>query len=202
MRSHLGLLDMVVLTDAALRMSSCTRDELSDLAGRPRRGAPMLRRALALADERAESAWESMLRMLHVACDVPVEPQHEVFDEAGLFLARADLWIIGTRTLHEYDGGAHLTRPRQREDLRRGRGLGNSQWLRRGYTSHEVLKQAVGVLRDADLSLGRVHDPRRIRAWHALLADSLFTAGGTEALRRRWRLPSTGTGGDRSVASA
>ena len=199
---HLGLLDMVVPVDAALHLESCSAEDLRSVAGQRRRGAPLLRRTLRYADPRSESPWESMLRMLHVACDVPVEPQYQVFDENGAFVARGDLWIKGTRTLQEYDGAEHRATVRHREDLRRERQIGNTSWTRRGYTSQEVLRQAVGILRDADLSLGRVHDPHRIRAWHTLLADSLFTARGTEALRCRWRLPPAGTGGDRSVASA
>ena len=183
----LGLLDMTVLIDAALHLGWCTPDDVRMVARQRRRGAPLLRKALRLADGRSESAWESLLRMLHWACDVPVEPQYELFDAHGGFVARADLWLKGTRTLHEYDGGEHLTRPRQRHDLRRLRGLGHIEWTRRGYTSHEVLRQAVVILRDADASMGRPHRPERIRAWHALLAGSLFTAAGTERFRARLR---------------
>ncbi len=184
----LALVDLVVLTDSALHLGACSELEIADAAARRRAGAPLLRRALALADGRSESPWESMLRMLHVTCDVPVVPQHEVFDDDGLLVARGDLWIVGTRVLHEYDGGEHLARRRQRQDLGRGRRLGNVGWMRRGYTSEDVLRQAVGVLRDADLSLGRPHRPDRVRAWHALLSESLFTAAGTARLRRRWRI--------------
>jgi hypothetical protein len=185
----LGLLDMVVMCDSAVHLGSCTLEDLQTVSRPRRRGAPMLRRALTYVDSRTESAWESMLRMLHVSCGVPVEPQYVLTDDAGLFVARADLRIVGTRTLHEYDGGDHLQRPRQRKDLARLRRIGDVAWTRRGYSSVEVLHQAVGILRDADRSLGRPHDPRRIRAWHRLLAGSLFTAAGTEKLRRRWGLP-------------
>lgn len=195
----LGLLDTTVLVDAALFLGASTLAELDAISRQRRRGAPILRRALRLADGRSESAWESLLRMLHRACDVPVEPQYEVYDEHGTFIARGDLRIKGTRTLHEYDGGDHLERPRQRKDLNRQRRLGHVRWTRRGYTSHEVLRQAVGILRDADASLGRPHRPGRIRAWHALLAESLFTPSGTELLRARWGLPPTRTGGERSA---
>jgi hypothetical protein len=36
-----------------------------------------------------------------VAADIPVEPQHEIFDEYGRFVARVDLLIKGTRRIHE-----------------------------------------------------------------------------------------------------
>jgi hypothetical protein len=156
---------------------------------------PRCRRAVRLADGRSESAWESMLRMLHIACGIPVEPQFEVYDEHGQFVARGDLLIKGTSTLHEYDGDEHLDRHRQRKDLGRQRRIGHVEWTRRGYTSHEVLKQAVTILRDADVSLGRPHRPKRVRAWHALLAGSLFTPSGTERLRGRWGMaPPEGQG--------
>ena len=174
-----------MLIDGALHRGGCTEREIADVAAGRRAGAPLLRRALAYADGRSESPWESMLRMLHVACDVPVEPQHRVFDSYGRFVARGDLWIKGTRVLHEYDGGEHLKRPQQRSDLRRGRDLANIGWVRRGYTSQDVLHQAVSILRDADMSLGRPHRPERVRAWHALLADSLFTPRGMARLQHR-----------------
>jgi hypothetical protein len=183
----LGLLDLVVLCDAAKHFG-CRTDDLLPVQDR-RRGAPMLQRALAYADGRSESAWESVLRMLHVVCKVPVEPQYELFDEHDLLIARGDLLICGTSTIHEYDGGDHLRRPRQRKDLARLRRLGHAGYTRRGYTSHDVLWQGVSILRAADASLGRPHRPQRIRAWHALLAQSLFTARGTELRRIRWGLP-------------
>lgn len=91
----LGLLDLVVLTDAALHLGACSRSEIAGTAARRRAGAPLLRRALRLADGRSESPWESMLRMLHVTCDVEVVPQHQVLDDEGLLVARGDLWIGG-----------------------------------------------------------------------------------------------------------
>jgi hypothetical protein len=181
----LSLLDLVVVADAALHLRSCTRAELEQVAARRRRGAPLLRRALGLVDARSESAYETLLRLLHVACDVPVEPQHEVYDDHGAFVARGDLWIVGTTTLHEYDGADHLgrgpaaprpeTRPRDRSrDV-------DAQGVRQGGRA----VQGVAILRDADASLGRPHRPSRIRAWHALLADSAFTAAGLRRLERR-----------------
>lgn len=130
--------------------------------------------ALRWADSRSESAWESVLRVLHAVCDVEVRPQHEVY-HAGLFIARADLWLVGTQVVHEYDGGEHLKRARPQQDLRRERRLSSSAWLRRSYTSDDVLHRAVTILRDADLSLGTVR------------------------LRRRWCLPgATGHRGTRA----
>ena len=184
----LGLLDLVVLIDAALHCGDCSASDLTAVAAPRRKAGPLLRRALTFADARSESAWETLLRMLHVACGVAVEPQHEVRDDVGGFVARADLLLLATRTLHEYDGGDHLARRQQRHDLARLRRLGDAGWGRRGYTSFEVLHQANGILRDADRAVGRPHRPARISRWYELLSTSLFTPLGTQRLRRRLRL--------------
>ncbi len=183
----LGTLDLVVLADAALASGHCSMSDLQAAASGRRWGAPALRKASALADPRSESPYETLLRVLHVVCDVDVVPQRELRDGEGQFVARGDLWLRGTTTIHEYDGGDHLTVQQQRKDLARERRIGNETWLRRGYTQRDLLTQGVGILRDADLSLGRPHDPRRIRAWHRLLSDSLFTPSGQERLRQRLR---------------
>jgi hypothetical protein len=138
----------------------------------------MLRRALALADGRSESPWETLLRLFHLVCGIDVQPQYEVFDDDGRFVARGDLWLVGTTMLHEYDGGDHLKKPRQRKDLKRARRIGNADWERRGFTSEDLLHQAVGILREADATVGRAHDPTRVRAWNELLRASLFTPAG------------------------
>lgn len=117
----LGLLDLVVLADAALHLRHCTMSELRVASARRRRGAPALRRALPYLDGRSESAWESMLRMLHSVCDLPVLPQYVVRDEDGAFCARADLRIPGTRRLSEYDGEVHRTAAQHARDLSRDR---------------------------------------------------------------------------------
>ncbi len=195
----LGLVDLLVLMDSALYLERCTAQELHDLAARcdRRAGVPRFREALVLADGRSESPYETLLRLLHVVCGVPVEPQRVLRDPDGGFVARGDLWIIGTTTFHEYDGADHLERPRQRSDLARSRRIGNETWNRRGYTSAEVLHQAGLILRDADLSLGRPHRPERTRAWYRLLRESMFTAAGRAHVRRRLGLaaPQTAMGG-------
>lgn len=122
----LMLLDLVVLIDAALHLGDVTLDQLWRASRSGRRGSPMLRRALPWVDGRSESAWESLLRVMHLVCGIDVAPQFELFDQHGLLVARGDLWLTGTTMLHEYDGGDHLEKPRQRTDLKRVRRLGNS----------------------------------------------------------------------------
>ncbi len=186
----LGLLDLVVLCDAALHMGSCGNRDILAAAGPGRRGAPLLRRAVALADGRSESAWESVLRMLHVVCDIGVEPQY-VLRHAGAFVARGDLWLVGTRALHEYDGAVHRTPSQHRDDLVRDRRILDAGWSRRAYTSREVLAQPSAILREADAALGREHRPERIAAWQDLLAASMFSSLGLNKLQLRWSTSSS-----------
>lgn len=180
----LGLLDLVVLVDAALHHGHTTVEELAEAATARRRGAPRLREALQWCDRRSESAWESLLRVLHVSADVPVVPQHEVRHH-GRFVARGDLWLEGTTTLHEYDGVHHRSPAQQRKDLARDRRLANAGWTRRGYTAVEVLHEAASIVRDCDQVLGRAHDPHRVARWRRLLAESTFTTRGRARLLAR-----------------
>jgi len=190
----LGLLDTVILVDGALD-AGVSIAEIRRAAALRRRGAPRLRQALLLCDARSESAPETMLRLFHDAVDCRVTPQYVVTMPAGEFVARGDLRIDGHRTLHEYDGESHLDRRRQRADLRRERRIGNGSWLRRGYTIEDLLLQPLGILRDIDLTLGRPHDPSRVKVWYALLRESLFTPVGVERLRLRLRLGQPPTDG-------
>lgn len=103
----LAMLDLVDLIDSALQATDCSMPELIEVASQPRRGAPRLRDALRFADGRSESPYESLLRVLHAVCDVPVESQEVIRDEAGRVVARADLRIKGTPRLPEYDGSHH-----------------------------------------------------------------------------------------------
>ena len=191
---HLSLLDVIVILDSALHCGDVSPGELA-LALRARRfGVRRLRAAFALADGRSESPYETLLRILHVACEVLVSAQFELW-VGGLFLARGDLRIVGHPVFHEYDGVDHRDRDQHRADLRRDRDLEAADWLRRGYTDLEVLRRPVTILRDADRTLGREHDPARLVAWYDLLRESCFTAAGRTLLLRRLRLldPRPGT---------
>lgn len=181
----LDSLDVLVMVDSALQAGLTSIPALLGAATPRRRGGPALRRVVARADARSESPWETLLRVMHESLDTQVEPQFVVLDDEGEFVARGDLRLTGHRVLHEYDGGVHLTREQQREDLRRSRRLTRAGWTRRGYTSDDLLRRATGVLRDIDETQGRAHDPSRVRAWHEQLRTSCFTAAGRVALSRR-----------------
>jgi len=184
----LGVLDLVLMGDSALRLGHCTIDELAEAAARRRRGAPMLRRIIRMLDVRSESPWESVMRVLHRAADIPVEPQHEVFDHWGRFVARGDLWIVGTNRLHEFDGGGHREPDIQRSDLTRDRRLIEANWQRFGFTKAQLLNEGGSIIACTDTLLGRSWDPERLRRWNALIANSMCGRPGRARALRHWRL--------------
>ena len=180
-----GLVDLVAMIDASIYLELVAVEDLERLAGSRRPGSRAVREALLLINGKAESLWESLLRMLHVVCDIDVEAQWAVCDDNGVVMAESDLWLCGTTALHEYDGDEHEKAPRRVKDRRRDRRLDKAGYIRRGYTSGDVLHRAVTILEDADRALGRPHDPTRIRAWHELLRDSLFTPAGRASFLER-----------------
>lgn len=174
----LGLIDLVVMIDCVLHLEQCTVKDIEAVL-RPRRpGAKALKRALAYADDESESAYETLLRLLHVLCGIEVQSQYVVRDEDGAEVARADLRIVGTNALPEFDGDEHEKAPRRVKDRRRDRAIERAQYVRRGYTAGDVLHRSVSVLRDAERSLALPHDPERIRPWLDELRKSLFSPSG------------------------
>lgn len=180
----LGPLDSLVVIDSVLHLGLATKDDLERVARPRRRGAPLLRALLPLADGRSESPWETILREFHRCVRAPVTPQYEVRGTGG-FVARADLRLDGTCVVHEYDGHHHLEVERQRADLRRARRLVAAGWVRRGYTHDDLLGRPHSILRDVDSSLGRTYEPRRLAPWLDLLRDSARTPSGRARLASR-----------------
>lgn len=181
----LSALDLVVALDSALAARLTTREAVDRAASASRRGAPALRRALRWCDARSESPWETLLREFHRHVGVEVEPQFEVRDEWGAFVARGDLRVVGHRVLHEYDGHHHLEVGRQHADLRRARRLEAAGWVRRGYTAPDLTVRPHEILADLDRSLGRTPDLRRLDGWLAALGESSFSVRGRRRLHDR-----------------
>lgn len=184
--ADLDVLDLVVLADSALHLGHCTTADLVEASRRRRRGVRMLRSVLPLLDGRSESAFESLLRLLHVTAGVEVEPQREIRTASGIFVARADLWLKGTRRIHEYDGADHRDVGTHRADLARDRRLVDERWERCGYTATEVLRRGGEIIAAADAALHRPWHPGRLAAWRDLVARSSYGSAGRRRLLARW----------------
>ena len=181
----LVLVDLVPLVDCALATGASTDGILA--ACRPRtRGAAALRRAVGLADPRSESWWESVLRLMHVLAGLgPVESQVEVTDPAGVFVARADLHLVGTNRYPECDGGEHRTVTRHLRDLGRDKSMSRSGLERFGYTTREISSQPGMIIRDAEDARALPHDPQRVRRWLGYATVSTLTGHGRARLLSR-----------------
>ncbi len=185
----LAPLDLVVLADSAVRRRDVTVGELTQIAtDTRRRGAPALRALVPLIDERSESAWESVMRLLHRAADIPVEPQHVLVDGTGTFVARADLWICGTRRVHEYDGGGHRDPEVHEADLSRDRAISLAKWERHGFTKRHLLQGGASIIRATDDLLDRPWQLSRLQAWEDALNASMLRRAGQLRVQRRWGL--------------
>lgn len=105
--------------DRLLRAGLVSEDGLrAFLTGSHENGVVQARRTLELADARAESPPESVLRVVLALAGIAAEPQLEVRDHRG-FVARVDLGFERERLAVEYDGEWHsdrfaLTRDRER----------------------------------------------------------------------------------------
>ncbi len=183
----LAVLDLVPMIDSALRLGDVSFAELEELAHSGLPGSRRLRAALALSDSRSESAWETILRIFHDVADVPVEPQVTILDSGGTFVARADLVVVATGDLHEYDGAVHDAAGQRVRDLRRSRRLSEVGRVRRGFTASDLVTHPAVTMQEFDRIVGRAHDPGRLQAWLTYLNESCLTEAGRRRLQNRWR---------------
>ncbi|PRY37772.1 transcriptional regulator with AbiEi antitoxin domain of type IV toxin-antitoxin system [Geodermatophilus tzadiensis] len=132
---------LLAVTDQLLARG-CRRPDLeAALVGRPTgRGSARARAVLPVADPRAESPMESVLRWLVHAAGLPAPAlQHVVRDAAGRFLGRADLACPDRRLLVEFDGDVHRERDVFVDDARRQNRLVAAGWTVLRFTSADVL---------------------------------------------------------------
>lgn len=183
----LGLLDLLILVDSARRLGHVDEGAMTELMSGVRPGVRALRAAWALSSRRAESAGETILRLFDATLEVPVEPQAELSDEAGNFVAKVDLLVIGTAQVHEYDGAHHRGKRQHRIDLRRDRGLGRAGYERRGFTLDDLVNQPAVTMHEIDRDLGRAHDVGRLEAWRRILGNSLYAPAGRRRVMNRWQ---------------
>ena len=182
----LGHLDLVVMVDSALRAGDVDSERMAEVLASRRPGVRPLRAAWSAADRRSESGGETLLRIFHQVMDVPVEAQVDVHDDDGQFVARADLLVIGTTQLHEYDGAGHRDRGQHRSDLRRDRKLASTPYVRRGFTLDDLVNQPAVTMHELDRVLGRVHHQPRLRRWRRMVDQSLYSPAGRSRFMNRW----------------
>ncbi|WP_233492187.1 endonuclease domain-containing protein [Blastococcus sp. TF02A-30] len=113
------LLRAGVVGDAALRAAA---------AARGGRGSVQARRAVELADRRAESQPESRLRVILTLAGLPPVPQHVVRGPGGEFAGRVDLAYPELRLAIEYDGAWHAEDGQFAADRRRLNRLTAAGW--------------------------------------------------------------------------
>lgn len=120
----------VVALDVLLGRGLLTSAELDEaVTALPTgRGCRRARRAASLADERAESPPESVLRVLLRTAGLAPVPQFVVRDADGRFLARVDLAFVAERVAVEYDGAWHGQPGQLARDRKRLNGLVAAGW--------------------------------------------------------------------------
>lgn len=121
----------VAVVDALLRIGAVGPEQVVELARRSPR-ARGRRQALAvagLADPRAESPRESLLRLAVHRAGLPAPvPQYEVRED-GRFVARLDLAWPQARVALEYDGAHHRDRDQFGKDVARHNALRAAGWV-------------------------------------------------------------------------
>jgi very-short-patch-repair endonuclease len=133
----------------------CSREELQQqVTARPSgRGSARARMVLPVADSRAESPMESVVRWLLHEARLPAPVlQYEIVDGAGLLAGRADLAWPELKVLVEFDGDVHRERRVFVDDLRRQNRLIAAGWIVLRFSSADVLgrpEQVVAEIRRA-----------------------------------------------------
>jgi very-short-patch-repair endonuclease len=128
-RLHRSLPRVVGHLDAILRAGLVDIEELTRFVrARHLNGIVRARRALQLADPRAESIPESELRVRLVIAGLAPEVQLNVYDDRGNFLGRLDLAFPHCKLAVEYDGEWHGEGDQPALDLRRRSAFRAAGW--------------------------------------------------------------------------
>lgn len=143
-RGPLG--DAVVAVDALLMHCGLSLEEVAAYAADGREswhGAGRVARVLSLAAVGAESPMETRLRLLLARASLPPPVlQHQVWNEAGVCVARLDLAYIDARLGIEYDGQCHWEPRAMRRDLLRQNALRALRWTLLRFTAEDVLRHS------------------------------------------------------------
>jgi len=142
----LPLLHAVARLDAVAHAGLVELPALGLALGRHReRGVVGVRRALALADGRAESPPESELRLRLTRAGLAVTPQVVVRTADGGFVARVDLAVDGTRVAVEYDGAWHGRASQVDRDRARLNALQDAGWTVVHVTA-DMMRDPAGIV--------------------------------------------------------
>lgn len=162
--SMLSLYDLVAVGDYLIhwRLPLTTVTELrgvgQHVAGR--RGMSLIRQALPLLSDRAESRPESALRVILALIGLP-EPKinHEIVHTEDGAVMRTDLAFAEFRVLLEYQGDYHRTKKDQwRKDMTRRSRLEAQGW--------QVMEPNADDLKNPDELAARIRSVLRQRGWH------------------------------------
>ncbi|RZU33448.1 endonuclease domain-containing protein [Blastococcus saxobsidens] len=145
---------LLAVTDQIVGKLTPVADLAEQLRRRPSgRGCARARAALPLADPRAESPMESVVRWIFHDAGLPApELQFVLRGPRGEFIARADFAWPAHRVIVEFDGDIHRERDVFVRDARRQNAVVASGWTVLRYTSADALGRAeamVGEVRGA-----------------------------------------------------
>jgi very-short-patch-repair endonuclease len=148
---------LLAVTDQVLGRGVLRAELERQLRRRPTgRGSAQACAVLPVADPRAESPMESVLRWILHEAGLPAPAlQYVVRDDAGAFLVRADLAWPDRKVLVEFDGDVHRERDVFVDDLRRQNRLVAAGWTVLRFTSADVLGRAHEVVVQIRRALGR-----------------------------------------------
>jgi hypothetical protein len=139
--------DALAALDAMLRETAVGKELVGAVLGRfeRQRGVVQARQLLELGDGRAESPQESRTRLRCIDAGFPCpEPQIEVFDAFGSFLARLDMGYRALLKAIEFDGDeTHRTPAQLRHDRVRREGVEREGWQVVVVTSGQVLSRGL-----------------------------------------------------------
>ena len=147
---------LLAATDQILDGLAGVEQLQQELARRPRgRGCARARRVLPIADRRADSPMESVLRWLIHDAGLPApELQFRVRDDGGVIVAAADMAWPQHKVLVEFDGDVHRERKPFVQDRRRQNRIVMAGWTVLRFTSADVFGDPLGVLAQIRSVLG------------------------------------------------
>ena len=137
--SRKDLVESVIALDMALHAGLINLPTLMAFvqAHRGQKGVKRLRRAVGLAEPAAESPMETRLRLVIVRARLPrPRAQAKLYDDAGGFIAKVDLYYPDRRLAIEYDGEGH--KDRVIPDMRRQNALVNAGYHILRFTAPDI----------------------------------------------------------------